>query len=258
MKAETIRKLNQLNEDFYNQVAKPFSQTRQHSWKGWEKVVEILKNQALPETIKILDVGCGNGRFGAYLAEQLPQQKINYVGIDNNQSLLNEAKSTLKDKINSLHLIKVNVVNQLLLFEDILPESDFNLIVAFGVLHHIPGQELRKRFLTILANKLKPSGMAVVTAWQFFNDEKLRSKMVEPSIADIELDELESHDYILSWDREVLAYRYCHFADRYEMESLTAEIPLHKTFFLADGKNDTLNQYLILTSNPTITSQIGQ
>ena len=84
----TIKKLNQLNRDFYQQVAIDFDQTRQHLWPGWNKLISHLQQlQTKHKPLKVLDLGCGNGRFGQFLANSFPGIKINYLGVDNNPQL---------------------------------------------------------------------------------------------------------------------------------------------------------------------------
>ena len=87
MKKETISALNQLNTNFYNTVAKEFDESRNHYWPGWQLLVEQID----PTTItSVLDIGCGNGRFGAFSNEHFPNMQ-NYTGIDSNYKLITAA-----------------------------------------------------------------------------------------------------------------------------------------------------------------------
>src|SRR5579859_6490384 len=90
MTSQTIRRLNRLNQQFYGQVAADFSQTREQPWSGWQQLIPLLQ-QKKPHSI--LDLGCGNGRFGEFLQKHLSD--FRYHGIDNNENLLQIAKSHL-------------------------------------------------------------------------------------------------------------------------------------------------------------------
>ena len=65
MKQATILQLNDLNQHFYKVTAEEFSKTRSFYWKGWGELIEPLKEigKNHPQ-LKVLDIGCGNGRFG--------------------------------------------------------------------------------------------------------------------------------------------------------------------------------------------------
>src|SRR5690349_758474 len=89
MDEATIRRLNQINREFYRITADSFDQSRQHAWAGWEQLLEYLK-----PPLSVLDVGCGNGRFGLFLAEALSGD-ILYLGVDSSPILLERAKQAL-------------------------------------------------------------------------------------------------------------------------------------------------------------------
>ena len=71
----TFRYLNDLNRRFYETVAIDFDATRQQAWAGWERLLPYLH-----APLSILDIGCGNGRFGAFLAERIGKDRLRYVG----------------------------------------------------------------------------------------------------------------------------------------------------------------------------------
>lgn len=70
----TIRRLNAINREFYRITAEVFDQTRGQPWPGWEQVLAYIGADAqkrVPTMLLVLDVGCGNGRFGVFLAKSL-------------------------------------------------------------------------------------------------------------------------------------------------------------------------------------------
>ena len=179
----------------------------------------------------MLDVGCGNARFGKFLEEN--GLKIEYMGMDNNQYLL--------DKVGK-KLPQAELINQ-----DILKtwkvKDRFDLIVFFGVLHHVPGFENRIRILKTAKNHLKRGGLLIFTLWQFKNIERLKKKIVKNH----KFKNLEENDYILKWEKGRKANRYCHFVDKEELKKMLSELKMELIDeFEADAKEGSGNKYIIL------------
>src|SRR4051794_29952144 len=91
MDQAAVKRLNEINRRFYETVADDFDQTRRSAWPGWENLLPYL---APP--LSVLDVGCGNGRFGLFLAQHFGVD-VRYWGMDNNQALLQRARESLRD-----------------------------------------------------------------------------------------------------------------------------------------------------------------
>lgn len=252
MKKLTINRLNQLNQKFYETVAEDFNETRLRAWDGWEK---MLANAELQKIIKsdrklfVLDIGCGNGRFANFLINQ--NLKLRYLGIDSNQKLLNMGlkQDKFKNDEENLRLEKFDVVENLLEAEDDkfgMDFGEFDLAVAFGVLHHLPSFELRKKFMKMLAAQIDNAGMVVIAAWRFDRDENLIKRKLSFSEFGFEEDEVENEDYLLDWQRGERAVRFCHLVLPNEMEMLlkSAGLKLVETFS-HDGKSNNLNDYYL-------------
>jgi tRNA (uracil-5-)-methyltransferase TRM9 len=232
MDEATIQRLNAINRAFYETTAAEFDATRGQSWPGWDRILPSLKTP-----LSVLDVGCGNGRFGLFLHEHL-KGPIHYTGLDNNPSLLEAARQALasQDEMTaSLHLYD--------LLNDPLPDHTFDLVVLFGVLHHIPGRTTRERILRDLAARVAPDGILAVAAWCFYEFPRFRERIV-PWPDDITVEE---HDYLLDWRRGERAYRYCHYVDENEQTALMAVTGLKPIeTYRADGFTGTVNRYTLL------------
>ncbi len=243
----TIQQLNQLNQDFYKQVAVSFDQTRQYSWQGRFKLLPHIRK--INQPIKVLDIGCGNGRFAGFLDEK--QLQFSYHGVDSSSQLLEIAKDSLNELSVKFQLNQLDVVEELL--NDSLTSSlnqKYDLIVAFGLMHHLPSFKVRQKFFINISRLLfDANSLAVVTAWQFAADKRFENKHADPSKADLSKDQLERNDYILGWKDHPTAFRYCHFVDDKEIEKLSQYFENLKLIddFLADGKSNQLNRYLIFS-----------
>jgi len=233
MDKKTVDKLNELNKKFYLKTQVYFNRTREYYWAGWKKLLPYLpvKKDLQRETLQVLDVGCGNARFGKFLEEN--DLKIEYTGMDNNQYLL--------DKVDK-KLSQAELINQ-----DILKtwkiQNRFDLIVFFGILHHVPGLGNRIRILKTAKNHLRGGGLLVFTLWQFKNIERLKKKIVKNH----KLKGLEKNDYILKWEKGEKANRYCHFVDKKELKKILSELNMELIDeFEADAKEGQGNKYIIL------------
>jgi hypothetical protein len=162
------------------------------------------------------------------------------------------------DKLNPGHKLEFR---QWDLFSDpdkdpVLISRKYDLIVAMGVMHHIPGQKLRQQFLDQAKSLLAQEGRLVVTFWDFLSNPQLEKK-IEPweaaGLYDQEMiKELEAgHDYLLGWNKKGASgsnYRYCHYYTETEINDLCQAAGLNiETQFLADGPGDDSNCYVILS-----------
>ena len=236
MDNETIQQLNAINREFYATTAHEFSKTRGNPWPGWEELIPHIEQLNLGEECHVLDVGCGNGRFGVFLADRL-DIPVDYHGMDSNPTLLFEAREALVNhsNVSSSRLEERDVV--------ISPPDGFtyDLVVAFGLIHHIPGYEQRQSFIQELAQCVNAGGLLVYASWRFYEHERFRKRIV-PWSDDLK-DRVEKHDYLLDWQRGEHAIRYCHYVDDAEQGALNVltDLKVTKTYS-ADG----FNQYSLL------------
>jgi tRNA (uracil-5-)-methyltransferase TRM9 len=232
MNDATIKRLNQINREFYQITAGSFDRSRGQPWPGWEI---LAGNLSAPLTV--LDVGCGNGRFGVFLNRRFGTT-VTYSGIDSNPALLSRAEAALSGT--GARLICQDVVDQ-------PPDSgEYDLVALFGMLHHIPGHDRRRTFLRALADRVAPGGMLAFAAWRFYEFLRFRQRIV-PWPEDIQV---EPHDYLLDWRRVVHALRYCHFVDDAEHAALIAATGLAEIMtYRADGETGDMNQYSLLRKN---------
>ncbi len=225
----TIHRLNEINRTFYAATADRFEALRHNAWPGWKPLIPYLH-----ASMSLLDVGCGNGRFGKFVSRHAGKA-IHYHGIDSNGRLLEYAHELLAD------------IDPRLEQRDIVetpPDAgQYDLVVAFGLLHHIPGDAQRKVFIRDLANRVSPAGLLAFACWRFYEYERFRQRIV-PWPADIDV---EPNDYLMDWRQGESALRYVHYVDDAEHAALIAATGFTEiSGYRADGESGDANRYSLL------------
>ena len=155
MKKETAEKILAKNKELYDQIAKDFSITRTKLWPEFEYFKGYLQNNQA-----ILDLGCGNGR----LLELLKDYQIDYLGIDNSQKLIEQAKKKwLNHDFQVSDILDLSFLNK-----------KFEIVFCVAVLHHIPSSRLRAKVLREIYSVLKPGGKLLMTNWNLWQKRYLK------------------------------------------------------------------------------------
>jgi ubiquinone/menaquinone biosynthesis C-methylase UbiE len=95
---------------------------------------------------RVLDVGCGTGRF----LEDMPADRYQRVGIDVSEGMLAQAREK------GLQVLQASGAD--LPF----PDDSFDLVVTFAVLHHLIDPEVVRKTIEEIARVTKPGGAAIV------------------------------------------------------------------------------------------------
>ncbi len=156
MDATRAQKILEINRKTYDLIAEDFSDTRNRIWPEMRTLVK----QYVKENDRVLDVGCGNGRF----LEILP--RVYYFGLDNSQSLIDQAKKNNK---------KANFLVGDMLGLDKLEMDKFDKVFMFAVFNHIPSHELRLKALVNIFKVLKPGGHLIMTNWNLWQKGQKKS-----------------------------------------------------------------------------------
>lgn len=248
MNTETVETLNRITRRFYDNSAYGFAVAHEAPRPGWVRALDTLAPliENLPD-LSILDIGCGNGRFAHFLADYFKRQ-VSYLGLDASPALVERAALRLADIEGATFGLFDFVEDPL---ERLIPDRTFALVVAFGVLHHIPAYSRRRDFLKQLCRHVTPGGVLACSIWRAQHSElagqrtlsweEYNHRAQEP----VEVAQLETGDNLVA-GRGVAA-RYCHFVDDVETARLFNGLPLDQIgTFTADGRRAALNRYLLL------------
>ena len=141
----------------YERIASHFAKTRAYPWPEVESFLDDAPAGSLG-----LDLGCGNGRHVAPLADRVEH----VLAVDASRSLLHEARDRFADDgvTESATLIEADAAR--------LPlrTGSVTLAVYVATLHHLPEREQRLASLDELARVLTDGGRALVSAWSTTHD----------------------------------------------------------------------------------------
>jgi len=214
----------------YDIIAKDYSKKR-------EVLTEDLKFLAkkAKEGEKVLDLGCGDGRFFKLLKEK----KIDYYGIDLSEKMIELAKKKFPQ-------------GKFLLFDGKkIPFLDdfFDRVFCLAVFHHIPSKKFREDFLLEIKRVLKKGGVLHLTVWYLWHKKRIWRIFLKTLFLKIfKKTPLDFFDIFLPWKNsqgKILAQRYLHLFRKNELLFLAKKVGFReiKISFLKRGKKEK-NLYL--------------
>ncbi len=133
-----------------------------------------------------------------------------------------------------------------------LPLSQFDIVLAFSVLHHLPGRDLRLAVLRQIHDLLAPEGVFIHSEWQFQNSPRLAARIQPWELINLSAEEVDPDDALLDWRRtskprpakDAPGLRYVHQFSEEELAALAAEAGFRilETFY-SDGAEGNLGLY---------------
>ena len=234
MNPTTLSRLLDLNRQFYQTFALQFSATRSHVQPGVLRILEQVHPSA-----SLLDLGCGNGELARELAHRGHDGL--YTGLDFSSSLLEQAAA---GQLPNFSFLQADLASPD--WEVSLTRAPYDAILAFAVLHHLPGVELRLQVLRKVRLLLSPGGRFIHSEWQFLNSPRLAARVQPWEVIGLSPQEVDRGDYLLDWRQGGQGLRYVHHFSEPELEELAAEagFGIVETF-LSDGKNHRLGLYQV-------------
>jgi cyclopropane fatty-acyl-phospholipid synthase-like methyltransferase len=226
--------LNQLTKEFYEQCAKYWNNSPEYEWAGWSLLQNVWKNGT-----SVLDLGCGSGRFGHYLGRQGELEISSYTAVDATDFYVQHVKSHPVSGITHQSVIQQDLFTE---SWSTLPTAD--IVVAFGLLHHVP-IAYRPHFFTELYNILNSNSKCILTTWQYLDNPRLKKKILQDH--ELQVKDSESTDNILSWTVGQYGERYSHHWEIEEVIETAAKYKLQATFLPnpSEAENGLNNYFLI-------------
>lgn len=249
---ETIEHLLELNRRFYQMFGGAFAATRRRIQPGVRRIMDRL-----PDGGTWLDIGCGSGALALELLK-CPGRRGRYVGLDFSSSLLEEASKTVT--LEPASAFEVEFLQADLsepTWVDVLEEVSFDVVLAFAVLHHLPGIDLRVRLMCQVREQLFPAGRFIHSEWQFQHSERLMARRLPWSTVGIADQDVEEGDTLLDWrfslpgQKEKVGLRYVHLFTRAELHELAEKSGFEIVDeFESDGKGGRLGLYQVWRAIP--------
>jgi len=232
MNEDIVRKLLSLNQTFYSDLAGPFAESRVKPQPGFHLLLEKL-----PQPCDyLLDVGCGDGRFGRFL--QARRAIRWYTGVDFSAELLARAESITMGDFHQRDISQPGSLYGL---------GQYQAITCLATLQHIPGMVHRQNLIEEMARALMPDGRIFISTWQFLGSERQKRKIIDWSTVGLSEQDVEPNDYLLTWQRDSPGLRYVRLIDEGEIARLAAGSGLRVVDrFRADGREGNLSLYTVL------------
>ena len=232
MDDEVVQKLLMLNQKFYDGLADSFAESRSQPQPGFFRILEEL-----PEPCDyFLDVACGEGRLGRFLQAR---NKIRwYTGVDFSGELLDKAQAITMGDFHRRDISRAGSLYGL---------GTYDCIACLAAMQHLPGKTARIDLLNEMKACLNPDGRIIISNWQFMDSERQRRKVVSWDMVDIDQEDVDPKDYLLTWRREGYGLRYVCLIDEEETGTLAEAAGLNIiNQFRSDGKEGNLSLYTVL------------
>ena len=232
MEEKVVQKLLTLNQKFYDGLAEPFAESRSRPQPGFFRILDELPDPC----DYFLDVACGEGRLGRFL---MARNKIRwYTGVDFSSELLTKAQAMTMGDFHRRDISRAGSLYGL---------GRYDCAACLAAMQHLPGQAARINLLNEMKVCLNPGGRIIISNWQFIESERQRRKIVSWDRVDINQDDVEPNDYLLTWRRDGYGLRYVCLIDEDETAVLAEAAGLKIiNQFRSDGKEGNLSLYTVL------------
>lgn len=153
MDETTAQTVLRLTRETYERIAPEFDKTRKTLLDDFSIFDPYVK-----EGMRVLDIGCGNGRLSRYLKNK----NVDYLGIDQNQYLISQAQ----ERYPGIRFVKGDILFPEKISE--LKERQFDVVFCISLLSHIPSHEYRRYVLSSIRSFLKVSGTLCMLNWNLW------------------------------------------------------------------------------------------
>ncbi|MCX6798086.1 MAG: class I SAM-dependent methyltransferase [Candidatus Falkowbacteria bacterium] len=224
MDQKTEKNLLKIVKANYQDIADVFNTTRKKEiWPEIKKLAQEIKAGD-----RILDVGCGNGR----LLEVLKDKQIEYLGVDQSESLIDLAQTNYPG-------FRFKLGNILDLGQT--KEHNFDYVFCLAVFHHLPSDKLRIQALKQLKNKLNPQGKIIISVWNLWGYKKQRFLIWRFWLLKLlNKHKMKFGDVLFSWKnsaQQIISQRYYHAFNKQQLKKIIKKSGLNSLELYRDKYN---------------------
>ncbi|HET7009833.1 MAG TPA: class I SAM-dependent methyltransferase [Anaerolineales bacterium] len=235
VEALTATKLLDLNRGFYQRFASAFTLKRPRLQPGAARAILGIGSEQ-----SVLDLGCGHGLLAAALAKA--GHRGRYVGIDSSRELIEKARRSVDHPQASFIAGELAEAH----WADRVEATPFDWIFALAILHHLPGEALRREFVGRVRPCLRAEGWMVVSVWDFSGSARMMKRIVPWENLGMTQEEVEPGDYLLDWREGGRGLRYVHLFTPETLEDLARSCGFRvKETFRSDGEGGRLGIYQV-------------
>ena len=221
-----------------------------------ESTQDSSANASEWQKIRVLEFGCGSGRFATLLNQQFPWQ-FDYVGIDLSDELLSYAS---QDNPN-LTFFQWDITKLVKNFD----QESFDLIVWTSSFQHIPTSKERSYLMKNFYRLLDYDGMLLMTNWSlsdWFIKKHWKIVMKAKILSRFKMNKWSSRDLLVPRTDEnwVVYERFYHFFSLEELKNLNnfAWLTLKKNTFVdwngqfTDNEKISRSSLFVASKSPVI------
>jgi len=151
------QKIIEKTRDDYDLIAKEWDLSRNRASQIKINLISGIK----PEN-KVLDIGCGNALILPFISEK----GAFYSGLDISEKLVEIARKKYSKEVEQKKAELVVGQATDLPFKN----NEFDFVISFAVLHHIPSEKLRKKFFEEIKRVSKSNAKIKIIVWNLLND----------------------------------------------------------------------------------------
>jgi len=235
-------------KNFYNAQAEKFSETRKKQWPEFFYIKqEVEKILSQKWKIRILELGCGDGRLYRYLVDVFPKEQIEYTGVDISEGLIKIAKENwelreenLEKKVNLNYQSSISekespkssklstspnfVVSDMLSFVEKQDQQSYDFVIAVASFQHIPKKYERLLILKNIYRVLEYDGVVQMFNWSFstwFFKKYFKQILKSFLLWILTLFTRPLNDIYIPWKNDwKVYYRYYHIFFLFELKNL--------------------------------------
>ena len=233
MNKNNPQKIIEKVRDDYDLIAKEWDLSRNRASKLKIDLISDIKSG-----YEVLDIGCGN----ALMLPFVLKKGAFYSGLDISESLIEIARKKYLKEVEQekAELVVGQATNSF--FKD----NEFDFVISFSVLHHIPSEKLRKKFFEEIKRVSKSNAKVKIIVWNLLSDWANKRFNIKD-----QLDGKENGDVLIPWKAtqgKVIDRYYYQFSQK-ELLSLTKDMGFENieiNFFNRAGKQKENGEEMVL------------